>query len=93
MYAQVGDDPFTVLESEKRERVKANKKRQVDNVKTMAKAGHALPPTLKLASVLPEHGSGRGQKRKQLQTEVGQMGHMPWSMNVLLGARLLGRCI
>lgn len=69
-YAQVGDDPFTQLEAEKRERVKSNKKRQSENVKAMSKAGHALPPTLKLAAGLPEHGTGRGQKRKALQTEV-----------------------
>jgi regulator of ribosome biosynthesis len=70
---QVGEDPFTKLKAEKQERVKAQHNRQLANIKASAKSAGssaALPPTLKLAAVLPEHGKGRPAKRKEMQEDV-----------------------
>jgi regulator of ribosome biosynthesis len=73
MPTQVGDDPFSQMAREKKERVKTNAKRQLANMKANAKAGDGqvqLPPTLKLAASLPEHGKGRPIKRKDMHNEV-----------------------
>eukprot|EP00884_Botryococcus_braunii_P005004 jgi/Botrbrau1/14504/Bobra.0350s0009.1 len=70
---QVGEDPFSQMEREKKERVKTNSKRQLANLKANAKAGKGelqLPPTLKLAAQLPQHGKGRPTKRKELHPEL-----------------------
>ena len=73
MRAQVGEDPFTKQRQEKRERVKKNEAQQLANLKAAAKAGGgagALPPTLRLAAALPQHGKGRPAKRRELKEEV-----------------------
>jgi hypothetical protein len=68
---QVGEDPWTVLRQEKRERVKRGAAQQLANVKLAAKASGALPPTLKLAATLPVKGSGvKQRKRKEMVDEV-----------------------
>ncbi|KAL4446233.1 hypothetical protein ABPG77_003040 [Micractinium sp. CCAP 211/92] len=68
----VGEDPFTKQRQEKKERVKKQEKQQLANLKAAAKAGGAgaLPPTLRLAAALPEHGKGRPAKRKELKGEL-----------------------
>lgn len=73
LVTQVGEDPFTKLKQEKRERVKDQQKRQLQNVKASAKAvgsSAALPPTLKLAAALPAHGKGKPTKRKDMHDDV-----------------------
>ncbi len=72
--SQVGEDPFTKQRQEKKERVKKQEKQQLANLKAAAKAGGAgaLPPTLRLAAALPEHGKGRPAKRKELKGEVSE---------------------
>ncbi len=70
---QVGEDPFSKLKAEKRERVKDQQKRQLQNIKASAKAvgtSAALPPTLKLAAALPAHGKGKPTKRKDMHDDV-----------------------
>ena len=70
---QVGEDPFAALKQEKRERVKAQRQRQVANVKASSKdrgGPVALPPTLKLAAALPVHGKGKPSKRQEIQDDV-----------------------
>lgn len=71
---QLGEDPFTKQRQAKKERVKKQTKQQLGNLKAAAKAGGAgaLPPTLRLAAALPEHGKGRPVKRKELHGEVGR---------------------
>jgi regulator of ribosome biosynthesis len=66
------EDPFTLLAREKKERVKRQDKRQVANLKNAVKAGGAgaLPPTLRLAAALPEHGRGAPARRRELQPEL-----------------------
>lgn len=69
----MGGDPFTALKQEKRERVKAQRQRQVANVKASSrdKGGPVvLPPTLKLAAALPSHGKGKPSKRQEMQGDV-----------------------
>ena len=67
-----GEDPFTQQRAAKRERVAKQDKRQLANLKAGAKAGGkgALPPTLRLAAALPEHGRGPPVKRRELKGEV-----------------------
>ena len=67
---QPGDDPFTKQRQEKKDRAKKQAKQQLGNLKAAAKAGATLPPTLRLAAALPEHGKGRPVKRKEYQGEV-----------------------
>ncbi|CAK0734961.1 hypothetical protein CVIRNUC_000508 [Coccomyxa viridis] len=70
---QVGEDPFAALKQEKRERVKAQRQRQVANVKASSKdrgGPVALPPTLKLAAALPAHGKGKPSKRQEIQDDI-----------------------
>ena len=70
---QLGEDPFSQLKQEKRERVKSQHQRQVANLKTSSKGGGdavALPPTLKLAAALPAHGRGKLSKRQEMQDDV-----------------------
>lgn len=64
------EDPFTKLRKDKKQRVKKQEERQLSNLKNSAKEGGALPPSLKLAAALPEHGRGRPSKRKELQSEL-----------------------
>ncbi|KAI3432831.1 hypothetical protein D9Q98_010415 [Chlorella vulgaris] len=67
-----GEDPFTKQRQDKKERAKKQQKQQLANVKAAVKAGGmaALPPTLRLAAALPEHGKGRPAKRKELHDEL-----------------------
>ena len=67
---EVGDDPFTRLRQEKRERVKKNQQQQLANLKGATKGGARLPPPLRLAAALPEKGRGKPVKRKELKDEV-----------------------
>lgn len=69
---QPGEDPFTQMRQEKRERIKTQHKQQLANVKQAAKAGGAaaVPATLRLASALPSKGRGKPTKRKELRDEV-----------------------
>ena len=70
---QVGEDPFTALAEARKERVKKNRKQQLENVKESVKKGGGLPTTLKLSASLPG-SSDRGdnkRKRKELKSEVG----------------------
>ncbi len=80
LHAQPGEDPFAALEAGRKERVKKNKKAQLENAKEAARSG-ALPATLKLAATLASHGSGSNSKaagpravpkgkRKELKDEV-----------------------
>ena len=72
-HLQVGEDPFTALRQEKRERVKAQRQRQVANIKGSSKSADVserLPPTLKLAAGLPAHGRGKLSKRQDMQDDV-----------------------
>ena len=66
------EDPFASMRKEKKQRVKKQEDQQLKNLKASAKAGGnaALPPTLKLAAALPEHGRGRPSKRKELHSEL-----------------------
>ena len=69
----MGEDPFAALKQEKRERVKAQRQRQVANVKASSKdkgGPVVLPPTLKLAAALPLHGKGKPSKRQEMQNDV-----------------------
>jgi regulator of ribosome biosynthesis len=66
---QPGEDPFTKQRTDKRERVRKQAKQQLANAKAAAKAG-TLPPTLRLAAALPEHGKGRPAKRKEMRDEL-----------------------
>lgn len=68
------EDPFTKNAKEKRERVKKQKGRQLDNLKNAVKEGGkgALPATLRLAASLPEHGHGKPTKRKEMLSELVQ---------------------
>ncbi|KAI3432847.1 hypothetical protein D9Q98_010431 [Chlorella vulgaris] len=67
-----GEDPFTKQRQDKKERAKKQQKQQLANLKAAVKAGGmaALPPTLRLAAALPEHGKGRPAKRKELHDEL-----------------------
>lgn len=69
---QVGEDPFSQMKKDKAGKVKAGQKRELANVKNaLKKAGRgAVPPTLKLAASLPEHGRGRPTKQKELKDDV-----------------------
>ena len=81
MPAQLGEDPFTKLKQEKKERMREQQKRQLGNIKANAKASGkggaaaaaaavALPPTLRLAAGLPAHGKGKPVKRKEIKEDV-----------------------
>ncbi|KAK9916893.1 hypothetical protein WJX75_008410 [Coccomyxa subellipsoidea] len=72
---KIGEDPFSKLKQEMRERVKDQQKRQLQNIKASAKAvgsSAALPPTLKLAAALPAHGKGKPTKRKEMHDDIKQ---------------------
>jgi regulator of ribosome biosynthesis len=66
------EDPFTRMAKDKKERVKRQGKREVANAKAAVKAGgpSALPPTLRLAASLPEHGKGKPTKRADMHPEL-----------------------
>ena len=60
------------MKKDKASRVKSGEKLQLANVKHSLKtAGRgSVPPTLKLAASLPEHGRGKPSKRKELKQDV-----------------------
>lgn len=66
------EDPFTKNAKDKRERVKKQKGRQLENLKNAVKEGGtgALPATLRLSATLPEHGHGKPTKRKDMLPEL-----------------------
>ncbi|GFH28268.1 ribosome biogenesis regulatory protein, partial [Haematococcus lacustris] len=77
---KVGEDPFSRMEADKKERVKRNRSSQLDNARAAQAAG-ALPPTLRLAASLAPSapaanskaaGPKRLQKakRKELRAEI-----------------------
>eukprot|EP00882_Tetradesmus_deserticola_P023738 GHRQ01025848.1.p2 GENE.GHRQ01025848.1~~GHRQ01025848.1.p2 ORF type:complete len:144 (+),score=43.50 GHRQ01025848.1:702-1133(+) len=69
---QPGEDPFTLLRQEKRDRQKKQNKQQLANVKQALKTGGAaaVPATLRLAATLPDKGKGKPTKRRELRDEV-----------------------
>lgn len=69
MLLQVGDDPFTKMDSEKKQRVMRQNRRELANVKAAAKAGYKTP-TAKLSASLPDRGKGHPLDRKHLLGEV-----------------------
>eukprot|EP00879_Flechtneria_rotunda_P032375 GHRR01035571.1.p1 GENE.GHRR01035571.1~~GHRR01035571.1.p1 ORF type:complete len:249 (+),score=92.20 GHRR01035571.1:471-1217(+) len=72
---QPGEDPFTQLRKEKKERQQLHSKQQLANVKQAIKQGGAaaVPATLRLAATLPEKGRGKPIKRKELRDEIKTM--------------------
>ncbi|KAL6769428.1 hypothetical protein ACKKBG_A30970 [Auxenochlorella protothecoides x Auxenochlorella symbiontica] len=68
----VGDDPFSKQKRDKKARVAKQEKAQLANLKAAAKSGGkgALPPTLRLAAALPEHGRGRPVRHKDYKQEL-----------------------
>lgn len=69
---QVGEDPFGEERTEKKARMAAQEGRQLKNMKASDKihGKPTLPPTLKLAASLPEHGKGVPTKRRELKSDV-----------------------
>jgi len=63
------------MKKDKAGRVKAGQMRELANVKNaLKKAGRgAVPPTLKLAASLPEHGRGRPSKKMELKDDVSPL--------------------
>lgn len=76
MPLQPGEDPFTQLRKEKKERAQKQTKQQLANVKQAWKAGGAaaVPATLRLAAALPDKGRSKPVKRKELRDEVRGLG-------------------
>lgn len=76
---QVGDDPFSKQKRDKKARVAKQEKAQLANLKAAAKSGGkgALPPTLRLAAALPEHGRGRPVRHKDYKQEVRALSMVP----------------
>ncbi|KAL3139884.1 hypothetical protein ABBQ38_004178 [Trebouxia sp. C0009 RCD-2024] len=70
---QAGEDPFGDQRTEKRARVASQEGRQLKNKQASDKihGKPVLPPTLKLAASLPEHGKGVPTKRRELKADVG----------------------
>lgn len=85
---QPGEDPFTQLRQEKRDRIKQQSKQQAANIKQAVKTGGAaaVPATLRLAAALPGKGNAKPVKRKELRDEV-----RGWEEG--FGAALLGRVV
>lgn len=90
MHLQPGEDPFTQLRQEKRDRLKKQNQQQTANVKQAVKSGGAaaVPATLRLAATLPEKGKGKPTKRKEMRDEVGVLEHRPyvWPVGVMMQA-------
>lgn len=84
---QPGEDPFTLLRQEKRERIKGQQKQQLANVKQAIKSSGptSVPATLRLAAALPTKGKGKPNKRKELRDEVRQRN---WAFHSLYQAVL-----
>lgn len=85
---QDGQDPFSALRKEKAARVKSTDKRQLANAKVALKnAGQgAVPPTLKLAAALPEHGKGQPVKRTELRNDVSFLSQQKSTLSCSIAA-------
>jgi hypothetical protein len=72
---QPGEDPFSLLKQEKKDRQKKQNKQQLANVKQAIKTGGAaaVPATLRLAATLPDKGKGKPTKRRELRDEVRRL--------------------
>ena len=71
---QAGEDPFGDQRKEKKARIAHQEGRQLKNKQASDKihGKPILPPTLKLAASLPEHGKGVPTKRRELKADVRQ---------------------
>ena len=71
---QAGEDPFGDQRKDKKSRIASQEGRQLKNKQASDKihGKPALPPTLKLAASLPEHGKGAPTKRRELKSDVRQ---------------------
>lgn len=69
---QAGEDPFGDQRKEKKARIASQEGRQLKNKQASDKihGKPVLPPTLKLAASLPEHGKGIPTKRRELKADV-----------------------
>ena len=69
---QLGEDPFGEQRKEKKARLASQEGRQLKNKQASDKVHGkpALPPTLKLAASLPEHGKGVPTKKRELKLDV-----------------------
>jgi len=69
---QPGEDPFGEQRKEKKARLASQEGRQLKNKQASDKihGKPVLPPTLKLAATLPEHGKGVPTKRRELKADV-----------------------
>ena len=69
---QPGEDPFGEQRKEKKARLASQEGRQLKNKQASDKVHGkpALPPTLKLAASLPEHGKGAPTKKRELKLDV-----------------------
>ena len=75
MVLQPGEDPFGEQRKEKKARLANQEGRQLKNKQASDKihGKPVLPPTLKLAASLPEHGKGVPTKRRELKADVSLM--------------------
>ena len=71
---QPGEDPFGEQRRDKKARLASQAGRQLKNKQASDKihGQPVLPPTLKLAATLPEHGKGVPTKRRELKADVGR---------------------
>lgn len=69
---QAGEDPFGDQRKEKKAKIASQEGRQLKNKQASDKihGKPVLPPTLKLAASLPEHGKGVPTKRRELKADV-----------------------
>ncbi|KAK2080320.1 hypothetical protein QBZ16_000173 [Prototheca wickerhamii] len=67
-----GSDPFTEQRKAKKERVAKQEKARLANLQHAVEVGgkRALPPTLRLAASLPEHGRGKPIRSRDFKNEV-----------------------
>ena len=70
--SQPGSDPFTEQRKAKKERVAKQEKARLANLQHAVEVGgkRALPPTLRLAASLPEHGRGKPIRSRDFKNEV-----------------------
>ena len=77
MLGQAGEDPFQEEKRAKKERVKKQAARQLNNMAVSRQAsggggGGSVPTSLQLAASLPEHGRGRPAKGVHLEGAVSR---------------------
>jgi regulator of ribosome biosynthesis len=69
-FLQIGEDPFTRVERERREKVKQNRRSEAQNVKEAIKQG-AVPSSVKLATKLdPKASRGQITKGRALKGDI-----------------------